>query len=91
MGEQIMVWCAVITCAVLVIRAIFRQAQALLAAPLIAQIATLSESIKRFSESVDALRQEIINLRERIAKVESSASQAHKRIDTLEDRVNHYE
>lgn len=91
MEQTVIMWVTVLGFAIVVTRAVFHQAQALLAAPLIAQIATLSESIKDFAKAVQALKDEIVNLRERVAKNEASTKSAHLRIDEIKEMLNHDE
>lgn len=59
---------------------------------------TMKGDIKYIRNSFDDLRLEVkeINrnqtaLNERVARVEESAKSAHKRIDTLEEKINHPE
>lgn len=71
-----------------IIQVLFNQAQQLLVAPLISQIATLGEKITGFAKSVDEFRTEMATTRERIAKIEASAKSAHKRLDELNDEFH---
>lgn len=71
-----------------IIQVLFNQAQQLLVAPLISQIATLGEKITGFAKSVDDFRTEMTLTRERIAKIEASAQSAHKRLDELNDEFH---
>lgn len=48
------------------------------------KLATMSNDIKHIREKVDSLN----NIPERITKVEESTKQAHKRIDTIENKMN---
>lgn len=52
----------------------------------IQELRDLIESTQNYIRRVEEKRQ---NMAERLAKVESSATSAHHRIDTLESRINH--
>lgn len=70
-----------------IVRVIFRQAQALLVAPILARIDLLSISLDRLKEVLDRLQNESSLQRERIAKVEQSSKAAHHRIDFLANNL----
>jgi len=97
--DKVLMWTAIFTLALAllgsiagIIKVMFDQAQKLLVAPLTSELAHLSERITTFGNQIDKISEALNDTRERIAKVESSAKQAHHRLDDLnkrlEDHVN---
>ena len=55
--------------------------------PLKQAIASLTKSMDKLTSVIETTQKEVNELRERLAKVESSAASAHKRIDHIEGKV----
>ena len=79
---------AVLVALIKVIQVIFKLAQQVMVAPLVAQLATCTAQMAELSRIIGSLRDTIITMGERVARIEASAKQAHHRIDTLEERVD---
>ena len=54
--------------------------------PIKQSVDALSRAVERLTDAMDDNKREVNELRERVAKVEGSASSAHKRIDGIESR-----
>lgn len=55
--------------------------------PLKQSIASLIKSTDKLASVIETTQREVNELRERLAKVESSAASAHKRVDHLEEKI----
>ena len=95
--DTIIMWTAVIGLLITIfagivkiVQAMFTQAQHLLVAPLISQLATLSEKITTFGKIIDDYRVEQAATRERLAKVEQSADTLHERVDKIDEQFHNH-
>lgn len=61
--------------------------KALIVSPLQKEIDSLRVAIDKLSASIELIDNKVTDIKERVVVVEESAKQAHKRIDTLEDRI----
>lgn len=81
--EQVMMWVAVGTFVILVLRTISGQ----IIAPLTQQISILAENVRSLKEIIDEVRADLVSVRERITSVEAITKALHKRVDRMESKL----
>lgn len=81
--EQVMMWIAIGTFVILVLRTISGQ----IIAPLTQQISILAENVRSLKEIIDEVRADLVNVRERITSTEAITKSLHKRVDRIEAKL----
>ena len=79
-----MMWVAVGTFAILVLRTISGQ----IINPLTQQISILAENVRSLKEALEEIRADMTTMRERMANNEATTKALHNRVDHIEERLN---